>query len=210
MRFNGVLLVGIALGALAACEAPKPAPMNPTYVDDVEPILRGNCFHCHGPVRPSAVSFRWDFFDPADPRLKAIGDFSSEFPMGGASNAAHGFAQIVPLVSATSEARMPPPPASPLSAEDITTLQRFYPNATAKPPRGTRNPNQPPTAAWLNKPSTVVVSDGDREQVLGKIVCGSKETAVLYSGTTKLADGSQPPCTASLYDGQDPVTVPLN
>src|SRR4051794_7124642 len=153
MRFNGVLLVGIALGALAACEAPKPAPMNPTYVDDVEPILRGNCFHRHGPVRPSAVSFRWDFFDPADPRLKAIGDFSSEFPMGGASNAAHGFAQIVPLVSATSEARMPPPPASPLSAEDITTLQRFYPNATAKPPRGTRNPNQPPTAAWLNKPS---------------------------------------------------------
>jgi hypothetical protein len=197
----------VLLATLAGCDEPLPPPSKPTYVDDVEPILQGNCFHCHGADRSAVGAFRWDFFDPGDATLKAIRDFSTEFPLGGAGNAGHGKTLIVTYVKKTGDDRMPPPPATPLSANDILTLDRFY--NTGAQPRGMRSFNKKPTATWLVKPTSVVVDDANGEQVLGKVTCAGAETPVLSAGATKLAAGSQPPCTVTLFDGQDAVSLQL-
>jgi hypothetical protein len=195
-------LAGIAL--VSACEGAPAAPQKPTWVDDVEPILRANCFHCHGSEKRDAMALRWDFYDPKDPALTAVHDFSSDFALG--AGKLHG-GQIVPYVKMKGDMRMPPPPASPLTEPQVTVLERW----TSSPERGTRGAaNHRPTAEWLSRPTTVVVSDEDHEQVLGKVTCPGKDEVIIgHTGATRLRDGSQPPCMATLFDGQDLVTVDL-
>src|SRR4051812_24918233 len=71
--FGWALLTAIAA---SACGTEDPVPANPTYVDDVEPILRGNCFNCHG-VNASplmARTKRWDICSLD--AFAAVGPFS--------------------------------------------------------------------------------------------------------------------------------------
>lgn len=55
------IVLGVLVGVgLAACGGEVPA--NPTYFDDVQPILRANCVRCHGavPSDPKIARFRLD------------------------------------------------------------------------------------------------------------------------------------------------------
>src|SRR5262249_41591130 len=160
-----------------------PAPENPTWVDDVEPIVRGNCFHCHGAGNKSVNSavFRWDFYDP-NSQLSMIGDFSSLAIMSPGGNIGMWVTgQGKPLVTDI----MPPPPATPLDDRDTQVLTAWYgPMGMGSHPRGMRSPNHKPTADWLVKGQSIVVSDEDREQVLGKITCGGTDTLIGSSGAT--------------------------
>jgi hypothetical protein len=203
MRFLRFLCGAAVLSVSLGCTGEAPVPANPTWVDDVEPILRGNCFHCHGPNRPAAAAFRWDFYDVLDPKLMMIGDFTAAYTEGaGKTNAPTFPIWTGPMTTD----QMPPPPATKLDSRDLAVLTAWAKN----PIRGVRNPNAKPTAAWLVHGKSIVVSDDDHEQVLGKVTCGGTDTLITASGAVNLAGGSQPPCTGSLYDGQDVVTFTLN
>jgi hypothetical protein len=197
----------VMLYALAGCEGPPPVPNAPTWVDDVEPILRGNCFHCHGSAaNPTITQLRWDFyFNPTDPKLTTLGigtdDGFAPFPAESLK---------FPLYTRNMAAAsiMPPPPALPLSDRDYQVLKKY---ASPTAPRGMRANNAKPTAAWVVPGSSYVVSDADLEQVVGTIQCGGGQMVkVLSTGRHDVPQGSQRPCTLSLYDGQDLVTVTLN
>ena len=221
MRNLGVVLAGLLLGSLG-CEGPAAVPAKPTWVDDVEPILRASCFSCHGAVSPENApsAARWDFYDMGEPRLTTINNFTpteaDKFRWPSAKDHAINWtAYITAAPNATN--RMPPAPATPLSANALQTILNWIATGTFPPPpavgvpplRGMRLHNNKPTAAWLVKPTTIVVSDDDHEQVLGKVTCQGADQPIFSSGTTKLPTGWQPPCTATLFDGQDVVTVNL-
>jgi hypothetical protein len=229
MKAIGITLA-LCLGA-AACDAADPVPAKPTWVNDVEPIMRGNCFHCHGVAAnyPVLQTYRWDFYsvavraaDPADPSktiyvpdpkmIEVFGEadakmFVPAFTTAlGAKDGTHFTSVIVYATNPDVNIRMPPPPASPLADRDVQVIKNWMATGFE---RGVRMMNKAPTADWLSRPKTIVVSDGDHEQVLGKLTCGSASAIILSSGMTKLPDGWQPPCMARLFDGQDAVNVNL-
>jgi mono/diheme cytochrome c family protein len=185
----------LVLATLAGC-GPKPTSENPTYVSDVEPILRGNCFHCHGPAaNPMLAQLRWDFYDPQDPQLVDVGVFAGITPAK---------LHVISFLNsrsyrAGSPTQMPPPPATVLADRDVETLGRWWMQGA---PRGQRADNHPPTATWLARGKAFVVEDRDHEQVLGKITCGAASAQLDRSGAHELPPGAQPPCTATLFDGQ--------
>jgi mono/diheme cytochrome c family protein len=185
----------LVLATLAGCGS-EPTSQNPTYVSDVEPILHGNCFHCHGPAaNPMAGQLRWDFYDPQDPQLAEIGAF--------ALITAPKFHLTSFLGSrsyqAGSPTQMPPSPATVLSDRDVETLQLWLMQGS---PRGQRANNHPPTAAWVARGKTFSVEDRDHEQVLAKITCGAVSAPLDHSGAHELPAGAQPPCTVMMFDGQ--------
>ena len=53
-----VWLAALVVAGAVACESEPPVPTRPTWVNDVEPILRGNCFQ----KRPYSrgLSVYWD------------------------------------------------------------------------------------------------------------------------------------------------------
>jgi hypothetical protein len=197
---NGSLVFAVLLLGSVGCDSAAPVPSKPTWVDDVEPILRGACFHCHGAEKRDVVALRWDFFDAMDSRLAGLGDFSMVLQPG---------AHIGLWVTAMKPVGtfMPPPPASPLPDHEVQIIRNWAANVPLV--RGMRNPNQKPTAEWLKKPTSILISDGDHEQVLGKMTCNGVDAPILRSGTFDLPMGWQPPCTAAMFDGQDVVTVNL-
>lgn len=201
----------LATVGLVACEGVEPPPDNPTWVDDVEPILRGNCFHCHGePADALAQGMseerpnRWDVHD-----LTLFQEFGP-FPMS--FNSARTHATIIKLYAVDMPAmdlptRMPPPPALPLSARDRQVLNRW--SATGAP-AGMRTPNHPPTVRWLERPRTFVVEDADHDQVLGKLVCGTQEWPIRRTGGHAVPAGAALPCEAQVRDQWSPTArLPL-
>jgi hypothetical protein len=206
MRFRDTALCVLFVVGGLGCEAPPPAPLKPTWVDDVLPILRSNCFHCHGAVNRAGAAFRWDFYDVTDPRLTAIRDVVMDYrPL--LFDGAKRQSPLIYMFASTTVDRMPPPPATQLDDRELLILKRW--STMENPERGTRQPNLKPTATWLSRPTTIVIADEDREQVLGKVSCVGGEDPILSTGAVKLSNGRQPPCTATMFDGQDVVAVQL-
>jgi hypothetical protein len=192
-----VALVGLlSLG----CSGEPPVPAEPTWVDDVEPILHGNCFGCHGAGKRSTDAHRWDFFtDLSDGTLTQLG-----VPVDLVETRTEAVKWPVWLTLPTGDF-MPPPPATRLSDRDVEVFRRFSLN----PRRGTRVNNHKPTVTWYPKAPWILVGDADREQVLGKLRCGTVDVVIDHTGAQQLPAGAGTSCTGTLYDGQDVEAVTL-
>jgi hypothetical protein len=206
-----LILAGTALTALGACTAEAPVPAKPTWVD-VEPILRGNCFHCHGgggrPTNDAAApagALRWDFYDPSEATQATMGTFDTT------AAKVHILIFLSPDTSPTTPNLfgynyMPPPPGDKLTDREMQVLKGW---AASGYPKGTRTNNHRPTVVWLDKPNSIEVVDDDLDPVLGTLTCGSTTIILVRSGGWPM-NGMTAPCTAKLYDGFESNTVTLN
>jgi hypothetical protein len=210
---RATLVAALVLGSALGCEPPAPVPEKPTWAEDVQPILRANCFHCHGasakfdPLKTA----RWDVYDLNESAYADLGFTVTEDPEGsktflGASDPAHFNALAIYVQPSAGEGRMPPPPALGLSDRDIAVLEKWKETGFTK---GSHSPNHKPTLKWLAKPRQYVVADADYDQVLGKLTCGEAEVQVTRAGVLSLPSGVTAPCTGTLYDGFDEAAVSL-
>jgi hypothetical protein len=210
MKRLTLLLSGSLSLAALGCGTEPPAPDKPTWVDDVQPILQANCFHCHGAnaKQKGGNSLRWDVLDLTNPRYADIGfgetrevpgDMKSGLVFVSTNNPLHfGTVPLFTLPTMTDDARMPPPPATRLTPRDITVLQNW--SMTGFTP-GSHQPNHKPTISWLTKNKTFVVDDVDGDQVLGKLMCGDAEVSIPRSGLHTLPADVTGPCDGNLFDG---------
>ncbi len=162
-----------ACAAIGACGTEEPVPANPTWVADVEPILRANCFHCHGAsVESMKGPFRWDVYDPTSMENKNV--LGTMPPTWFAEGRTYG-PSISARVNRDDLLRMPPAPATKLSDRDIAVIKKWQGMGS---PQGMRSPNKNPTAKFVNAVRTktsrsvqisIDVTDADGDQVLGKV-----------------------------------------
>lgn len=203
---------------LLGCGTEAPVPDKPTWAEDVLPILRGNCFHCHGPsaaaIRakfPKVGIYRWDVLDLNDPNYAAVGfgevtEGTPAVKVFRSANTATNFNVALAYVKpeADEAGRMPPPPATRLSARDIAVLENWTKNNFAP---GQHSPNHKPAISWLQKNKILAVTDEDGDQVLGKLDCDGMEVLLDRSGSHTLPSGVSGPCAATLYDGWGELTT---
>jgi len=143
--------LGLLLALMLACSEAPPVPEHPTWAD-VEPILRGQCNHCHGATAETTGSaaaitglsggavYRLDFFDINDGACGAAAVAIS--PSTAARNAASLMRESVASVNGN-RPRMPPAPAPLLSQwerEVIDRWTRMPPPAKGGPPWTNRMP----------------------------------------------------------------------
>jgi hypothetical protein len=204
-----MLLIAIA----PACEGPPEAPRAPTWAD-VEPILRGQCSHCHGANAEQAGSgagaiYRFDFFDMSP---AVCGEAAQGL---GAPPLAAAAASLLPSALASAPGarpRMPPAPAAALAAWERDTLLRWAEN----PQRGPAPPgNQPPRARVARLPATagerlsfvLVVDDLDGQSVVGVVKGGDavfrmdRPGSFLVELDTRTWAAGPQPLVALLCDG---------
>jgi len=166
----------LAATLLPAC-APE-APEHPTWLD-VEPILRGNCTHCHGANAAAGGGIRFDLFE-VDQAVCGDAALSLDAP-----RLARELAPLIgqDVTSPTGgRARMPPEPAPPLADWERETLVRWASAPTLGEPRGNHQPrivlgDLPPTIdAALDL--AFVVEDPDGESVVGVFRFGAQTRAL--------------------------------
>jgi hypothetical protein len=191
------------------CGQEAPVPDKPTWAEDVAPILRGQCFQCHGPTA-NWMRFRtkrWDVLDMTAPPVTDLG-FSADPVTWVSGNDPIHFAGMIGFITATDETqRMPPPPALPLTAREIEVLTKWSENNFEA---GKHGRNAKPTLGWLNKQQRMfVVSDANQDQVLGKLDCDGTEVSINRSGGHKLPEGAATTCAGKLFDGFEEVDVSL-
>jgi hypothetical protein len=216
MRRATLSLCSMAL--LAACSGPPDVAEHPTWAD-VEPILRGQCNHCHGSTAASTGSsltgmaaYRLDFYDMTD---GACGEASvaAMDPLASARTSASLMREAVASVNGN-RPRMPPAPApalTPFERETIDRWTRTLPLAKGPPPWTNRMPrlqafNYPKTADAAAR-FTVIASDPDGDPVIGVIKAGDQVLALDRAGSFSVnVDTSKWPAgpralTAVLCDG---------
>jgi hypothetical protein len=191
---------------MLGCGTEAPVPDQPTWVDDVKPILQANCFHCHGASAnyDKWTNKRWDVYDLSKQEYADLGFTPTAQFSTGAKDPSEKVL-IKPYITDTSASRMPPPPATPLSARDIETVLKWLDN----PVEGKHNPNHKPTIRWEEKGKRYEVLDEDGDQVLGQLDCGGTMFPIPRSGGLAFPTDAVAPCTATLFDGFDSVTATL-
>jgi len=162
MRPTAALLLLLAV----ACSGPE-VPAEPTWVDDVRPILAANCIRCHSPPYIGGVPqyFRLDTYDDdlfLDP---TYGD-----PVMGAASMSAGNYFIDVLVTKSTM-----PPQSVLTSRQVDVIAAWR---DAEEPKGEpREGNSPPTITVVGdivvNPGVVglayVIEDPDGDIVTGVI-----------------------------------------
>jgi hypothetical protein len=212
------LLAAIVFTGALGC-APEPRE-HPTWVD-VQPILAGECVHCHGAGADLTGSertgggFRFDFYDmKADvcgvEVAKVIGD--------GRALALARAGDILTAISTPADKpderpRMPPPPAPYLHDWEWGTIQAWVNDGAPKgdlppsnrPPRFRLYHDSGPADATLDV--TAVIEDPDGDPVAGVLMFGDVPLPMNRGGafsetldTSSWASGDRP-ITAVLCDG---------
>ncbi len=146
-RPGALALFPLLASLLAAACDPDLAPEAPTWVDDVQPILRSNCVRCHGErnILSAPDYFRLDLYDDLRPEGSCGNPPERGCPKLGAAS---------PGVAVEASARvdlpsdvigaMPPLPTRPLTDRQKTILRRWA-AAIPAPLRGVRAAERPPT-----------------------------------------------------------------
>jgi len=206
----------LASFVLLGCGTEAPVPDKPTWAEDVLPIVRANCFHCHGPQANYKMfgNKRWDVYDMnAEPLMRlGLGPVMEEIEVGkppattflGLKDNTAFYAYTK---SEVESARMPPPPATRLSARDIEVLEKWSDTGFTQ---GSHKPNYKAAVRWLDKGAKLLaITDDNGDQVLGKLDCGGTEVVILRSGSHKLPAEATAACTGTLFDGFEETTVNL-
>lgn len=207
----------LLLLAAAACAPAVPA--EPTWVDDVRPILAANCIRCHSPPYIGGVPqfFRLDSYDDDSFIDPAYGD-----PVAGAASMSAGNYFIDVLVTKSTM-----PPQFPLTDRQVEVMAAWR---EAEEPKGEpREGNSPPTMTVVGdievSPGVVglsyVIEDPDGDIVTG-VVTGDPgggadpdpivATNEIFAGrgwvNVRLPTGTYE-LIAELDDGSERVTVEL-
>jgi hypothetical protein len=222
MSLRPALLFPVGAALAGACAGPPDLPEHPTWAD-VEPILRGQCNHCHGATAETTGStsaitglvagavYRLDFFDIND---GTCGEAAAAIPPSAAARSmATQMRESVASVNGN-RPRMPPAPAPLLSQwerEVIDRWTRMPPPQKGGPPWTNRLPrlqifNFPRTADAELK-FTAILSDPDGDPVVGVVNAGGAVVKLDRAGsfavtldTAAWARGKQT-LTAVLCDG---------
>ncbi len=207
----------ISLLAATGCGGPDPVPMAPQWVGLVEPILRANCFSCHGQewrkiyTVPDGIwkDYRFDIHEPKNEGYADLG--ATNGIVGAFGTGVPGLILSV-VKNPNSLVRMPPPPATPLSGHDIEVLDRWANVSLGT--RGERAPNHLPTAKLLEGPKMngakweikLLITDEDHDQVLGKVTgVVNDEPPILGAGVQTISFNTMPNVDAlrvTMFDGQ--------
>jgi hypothetical protein len=160
---------------LLAC-APEPvAPLDPTWAD-AEPILRGQCNHCHGGSAATtgalgAAVYRFDFYDM---NAEICGEAAGAMNVPAlAYLSAKRIKDDITVPPGVVRARMPPAPAEPLADWERETLIRWADRGAVKGPMPTGNRlprlevSRFPATADRQLDFVAVLSDPDGESALG-------------------------------------------
>ena len=182
---------------LAAAGCAPEVPAEPTWVDDVRPILAANCIRCHSPPFIGGVpqSFRLDIYED-DPFIDPV----FEAPLNGAASMSAQNYFIDVLVT-----RSTMPPQFPLTDRQVDVMAAWR---EAEEPKGEpREGNAPPTMIVVGdievNPGVVglsyVIEDPD-----GDIVTG-----VIQADPGGGADPDPIVATNEIFVGRGRVNVPL-
>jgi hypothetical protein len=176
----GALLPG------GACGREPTTPLHPTW-GDVQPIINGQCAHCHGATSgATGAGYRLDFYDMTP---EVCGEAARALPGGVLASVAAPF--IVADVTPSPDdgyARMPPSPAPVLHDWERETLLRWAREPVKGPPP---EANHKPTIQVSGLPKTVntnlrfsaLIEDADGDGVVGVIQVGGLVFAMPSSGT---------------------------
>ncbi len=193
----------VVVGASCAAEVP---PDVPSWDLDVYPILRGSCGHCHG-VTVNGMAQPLTRYDVCD---------SAAFS-GKGLNVSPGATAGAILISMfvkpqAGGARMPPPPAAPLTDYERTVLERWGKNPKCNKQVPNRKPLLRVVQALARQGGrasvTLEVSDPDGDQVMGKAKLGGAEFVIQGSGRWPIefnGAGANDRLTVSLFDGYEAV-----
>ncbi|MDZ4694083.1 MAG: hypothetical protein SGI86_02980 [Deltaproteobacteria bacterium] len=164
---NAFLKVSFApLASIIAACSPPGAVQDPTWADDVYPIVQGQCLHCHGgSAEKDGESYRLDMIDFAVCDDLGIGLDSYATLM----------LPVLEFDDVVKGPLMPPAPARPLEAWQLETIRNWK---AAKSPLGKPTNNHSPTLTVETKVSgskltlSYLASDPDGDPVLGEIKVG--------------------------------------
>ncbi|MES1165010.1 MAG: hypothetical protein ABUR63_04590 [Verrucomicrobiota bacterium] len=204
--------------ALAGCGGPE-VPQNPTWMD-VEPILKGECLHCHGSsAKTMGSGYRFDFYEMTSEVCGAAADaLGADTPM--AKSLAGLIATAIVSPDGIERPRMPPLPAEYLHDWEWQTILRWVDRPQRGIPRTGNNPPRIlvdgiPAKADKTLDVTVVVEDPDGDPVVGVLKIGSETYKMDRSGsfstrtTTAAWEPGDHGISASLCDGSASVSFAL-
>ena len=175
--------------AVAACSGPPSVPEHPTWAD-VEPILQGECNHCHGATAHTTATlgpatYRFDFYDMND---AVCGDAAAAMDVPALAAASAGLIKSDISSPGGGRPRMPPAPAPVLADWERETISRWADAPIKGPPdAGNRRPNMAinllPTAAKGQLTFVATTSDPDDDSVVGVITLGNLVYKMTHAGS---------------------------
>ncbi|MBC8133441.1 MAG: hypothetical protein H7X95_10715 [Deltaproteobacteria bacterium] len=182
-----VALVLAAGVALSACAESREAPAEPTW-REVEPILRGECSHCHGAsAKTTGGGFRFDFYEMTKETCgDAVEALGVDTPM--AKALAPQLAKAITSDYTSVRPSMPPLPAEYLEEWQWQTILRW----ADKPQRGVRGSDNTPPSILVNQLSAkadkfmdvaVSLEDRDGDPVIGVLTIGDQSFKMDRSGS---------------------------
>ncbi len=211
------IAAAIALAAGLGC-IPE-APEHPTWAN-VQPVLAGECTHCHGANADrlddtrTGGGFRLDFYDM---KMDVCGEATQVLGEGKrlAFEQAGKIWESITTTADRPDARplMPPPPAPYLADWEWRTIQRWVADGA---PKGELPPGNRPARFRLYHDSgpadqtldiTAVIEDPDGDPIVGVLLFGDARLNMdhggAYSATldTSSWEAGERPITAVLCDG---------